>query len=152
MSSQHHRSRASSVSSILSFATTPDLSGMSSTSSAHPQEPRGVGLSDPIQSAYRRKILGIIDRMRATGWVISGMPPAATILISVQGGGGHGFADDCRDWLAKRRQIFTNRIYIWNHPPSSGRYLHQVNLIQLFRPFLFLLWGKVPHGVPPLIF
>ena len=29
--------------------------------------PRGVGLSDPNQSASRRRILEIIDRMRATG-------------------------------------------------------------------------------------
>jgi hypothetical protein len=32
-----------------------------------PLEPRGVGLSDPTQSAYRRKILEVVDRMRATG-------------------------------------------------------------------------------------
>lgn len=30
-------------------------------------EPHGIGLSDPTQSAYRRRILEIIDRMRATG-------------------------------------------------------------------------------------
>jgi hypothetical protein len=30
-------------------------------------EPRGVGLSDPTQSTYRRKILEVVDRMRATG-------------------------------------------------------------------------------------
>ena len=36
-----------------------------------PPPPRGVGLSDPTQSANRRKILEVIDRMRATGYVIS---------------------------------------------------------------------------------
>ena len=32
-----------------------------------PLVPRGVGLSDPAQSAYRRKVLEVVDRMRATG-------------------------------------------------------------------------------------
>lgn len=68
MSTKSHRGRASSVSSIGSFATTPDseLSNMSGGFN-NLQEPLGVGLSDPTQSAYRRKILGVIDRMRATG-------------------------------------------------------------------------------------
>ena len=67
MSSSPQRSRASSVSSITSFATTPD-STMSSDEE-HTPEPRGIGLSDPQQSEYRRRVLGIIDRMRATGYV-----------------------------------------------------------------------------------
>lgn len=63
MSSSHRRSRGSSVSTISSFTTSPDDLSMSSGT----PEPRGVGLSDPEQSAHRRRILAIIDRMRATG-------------------------------------------------------------------------------------
>ena len=37
--------------------------------------PRGVGLSDPTQSASRRKILEVINRMRATGYVSSDISP-----------------------------------------------------------------------------
>ena len=69
MSSKPHRSRTSSVSSITSFATTPDQLSMvdiTPSSNATP-EPHGVGLSDPAQSEYRRKILEVVDRMRATG-------------------------------------------------------------------------------------
>ncbi|KAF9648403.1 hypothetical protein BDM02DRAFT_3187163 [Thelephora ganbajun] len=68
MSSKHYR-RTPSVSSISSLATPPSVSSMggTSTSSSATPGPRGIGLSDPDQSAYRRKILGVIDRMRATG-------------------------------------------------------------------------------------
>lgn len=64
-----HSSKTSSASSTGSFATTPDLSSMGdmSTPPDTTAEPRGVGLSDPVHSADRRKILEIIDRMRATG-------------------------------------------------------------------------------------
>lgn len=65
MSSEPHISRVSSISSIDSFATTPDTSSMDVQFTS--SEPRGVGLSDPTQSAYRRKILEVVDRMRATG-------------------------------------------------------------------------------------
>ena len=53
------------TSSVSYFATTPDASSMATPSAS--SEHRGVGLSDPAQSAYRRKILGVVDRMRATG-------------------------------------------------------------------------------------
>ncbi|KAF9783799.1 P-loop containing nucleoside triphosphate hydrolase protein [Thelephora terrestris] len=66
MPSRPQGSRTSSVSSLSSFTTTPDSLMASPTPEPTP-EPRGVGLSDPQQSEYRRRILGIIDRMRATG-------------------------------------------------------------------------------------
>ena len=42
---------------------------MSSNADDTPEPQQGVGLSDPQQSAYRRRILRIIDGMRATGYV-----------------------------------------------------------------------------------
>jgi len=67
MSPKPHRSRTSSVSSIGSFATTPDSLSIMGDKHGTSSGPRGVGLSDPTQSASRRRILEIIDRMRATG-------------------------------------------------------------------------------------
>jgi len=56
---QSRRSRTSLVSSADSFTAIYDVPSMgdTSTSPEPTTEPRGVGLSDPIQSAYRRRIL-----------------------------------------------------------------------------------------------
>jgi len=94
----------------------------SSTSSG----PSGVGLSDPTQSASRRKILEVIYRMRATGYVTLNIQPLRPIFIVVQSWGGYGFAHDRRCWLAERGEIVVDRIDIGNHPSTSSRYLHQV--------------------------
>ena len=48
--------------------------------------PRGVGLSDPTQSANRRKILEVIDRMRATGYVVSSIRGCVAFLFSYRVG------------------------------------------------------------------
>jgi len=65
-----------STSSINSFATTSDSSQVSLGSSSVPMPPtptrapvqdRGVGLSDPDQSAGRRKMLELVNRMHNTG-------------------------------------------------------------------------------------
>ena len=66
-----------STTSLNSFVTTSDSSQKSSTSSFSPMSPvpaapaqaRGVGLSDPNQSAGRRKMLELVNRMHNTGWV-----------------------------------------------------------------------------------
>jgi len=68
--------------------------------------PRGVGLSDPTQSANRRKILEVIDRMRATGYVMSNIHGLCGVLILLQGWGGYGFAHDRGYWFSKCWKIF----------------------------------------------
>lgn len=80
MFSEPHRSRTASISSIGSLAKTAGALSME-TPSASP-EPRGVGLSDPTQSAYRRKILEVVDRMRATGYLKSFILSLRHVLIS----------------------------------------------------------------------
>lgn len=64
-----------SSSSINSFITTSDSSQKSFSSDTAPTPPmpaapvqdRGVGLSDPDQSAGRRKMLELVNRMHNTG-------------------------------------------------------------------------------------
>jgi len=64
-----------STSSANSFVTTPDSSQRSLSSvsvSMSPEAPvpvqdRGAGLSDPDQSANRRKMLELVNRMHNTG-------------------------------------------------------------------------------------
>ena len=67
--------------------------------------PRGVGLSDPTQSANRRKILEVIDRMRATGYVASSIPQLWRVLIFPQSWGGYGFTYDRRYWFSECWEI-----------------------------------------------
>jgi len=68
--------------------------------------PRGVGLSDPKQSESRRRILGIIDRMRATGWVVSTVPLLRLVLIFLQSWGGYGPPHDRGYWFSKCWKVF----------------------------------------------
>lgn len=70
--------------------------------------PRGVGLSDPTQSANRRKILEGIDRMRATGYVTLGIQALRCILILFQSRGGYGFAHDRRHRFSKCRKVLVD--------------------------------------------
>lgn len=68
-----------STSSVNSFVTTPDSSQRSLSSisvsmspvAPAPVQDRGVGLSDPDQSAGRRKMLELVNRMHNTGLVFS---------------------------------------------------------------------------------
>ena len=79
--------------------------GSSTSSGTH-----GVGLSDPAQSASRRKILEVIYRMRATGYVTSNIQPLRRIFIFIlaQSWGGYGFAYDRRCWLTERGEVLVD--------------------------------------------
>ena len=139
MPSNSHRSRSSTIS---SFTTTPEQSNMSSP------RPRGVGLSDPEHSAHRRRILGVIDRMRATGWVVSGTLPLPAILTFsfTQCRSRYGSAHDRRYRLTERGQVVIDRIDIRNHSPPCCRHMHQVFSL-VFSSFIQAL--TLESGAPP---
>jgi hypothetical protein len=68
-----------STSSINSFVTTSDSSSQKSSGPSFvptppmptvPAQDRGVGLSDPDQSAGRRRMLELVNRMHNTGYCL----------------------------------------------------------------------------------
>lgn len=66
MKNKQRNLKEMSTSSVNSFMTSSP-EPFSSPKTAVPVLERGIGLSDPDQSANRRKVLGLVDRLHNTG-------------------------------------------------------------------------------------
>jgi hypothetical protein len=120
----------SSVHSFVTSSESPPSSNLESTAPAMPPTPipdRGVGLSDPDQSAGRRRMLELVNRMHNTGQVCLSQIMNA-LLSLLQRSVRHRLADDCRRRFAKCRKVFVDRVHLGDHPPSRRWYMYQVGI------------------------
>jgi hypothetical protein len=126
----------SSVHSFVTSSESPPGSNLESTTPAMPPTPipdRGVGLSDPDQSAGRRRMLELVNRMHNTGLVCWSQIMNALLSLS-QRSVRHRLADDRRRRFAKCRKVFVDRVDLGDHTPPCKWDMHQVSII-FPRPF-----------------